>query len=63
METIGGTFSTDKKKEFSTTNSVFSETLRKEGKIKQFSDDGKLKEFVTMRFKEWLKEILQTERK
>lgn len=63
METISGTFSTDKKKEFSTTNSVFSETLRKEGKIKQFSDDGKLKEFVTMRFKEWLKEILQTERK
>ena len=63
METISGTFSTDKKKEFSTTTSVFSETLRKEGKIKQFSDDGKLKEFVTMRFKEWLKEILQTERK
>ena len=63
METISGTFSTDKKKEFSTTNSVFSETLRQEGKIKQFSDDGKLKEFVTMRFKEWLKEILQTERK
>lgn len=63
METISGTFSTDKKKEFSTTNSIFSETLRKEGEIKQFSDDGKLKEFVTMRLKEWLKEILQTERK
>ena len=63
METISGTFSTDKKKELSTTNSVFSETLRKEGEIKQFSDDGKLKEFVTMRLKEWLKEILQTERK
>lgn len=61
METISGTFSTDKKKELSTTNSVFSETLRKEGEIKQFSDDGKLKEFVTI--KEWLKEILQTERK
>lgn len=61
METISGTFSTDKKKELSTTNSVFSETLRKEGEIKQFSDDGKLKEFVTV--KEWLKEILQTERK
>lgn len=63
METISGTFSTDKKKEFSTTNSIFSETLRKEGEIKQFSDDGKLKEFVTMRLKEWLKEILQTEKK
>lgn len=61
METISGTFSTDKKKELSTTNSVFSEILRKEGEIKQFSDDGKLKEFVTV--KEWLKEILQTERK
>ena len=61
METISGTFSTDKKTELSTTNSVFSETLRKEGEIKQFSDDGKLKEFVTI--KEWLKEILQTERK
>ena len=46
METISGTFSTDKKKELSTTNSVFSETLRKEGEIKQFSDDGKLKEYV-----------------
>ena len=63
MDTISGTFSTDKKKEFSTTNSIFSETLRKEGEIKQFSDDGKLKEFVTMRLKEWLKEILQTEKK
>lgn len=30
METISGTFSTDKKKEFSTTNSILSETLRKE---------------------------------
>ena len=50
-------FSIDVGKELSTSNSIFSETLRKEGEIKQFSDDGKLKEFVTMRLKEWLKEI------
>ena len=61
MERISGTFSTDKKKEFSTTNSIFSETFRKEGEIKKFSDDEKLKKFVMrqMRLKEWLKKYFK----
>lgn len=39
-------------------------SFRKEGEIKTFLDEGKLKEFVTSRttIKEWLKEVHQTER-
>lgn len=40
-------------------------SFRKEGEIKAFSDGKKLKEFITSgpTLKDWLKELLQIERK